>query len=134
MSTYYLVCLHEPCSQEAADFIANCLTRPLAEGGANLIVTQEKLNEGHGGLILHVSASEDRLNSIATDMDLKKFDESDEKVLRNFKASEYDMFPPLTLAEKHKCILYAMEMVHFDKDEKELPGKLLTDININYLD
>ena len=44
-------------------------------------------------------------------MDLKKFDNNE--VLRKFEANEHEKFPPLTLSEKHKCVLYAMEMVHF---------------------
>ena len=53
-------------------------------------------------------------------MDLKKFDNND--VLRKFEAHEHEQFPPLTFSEKHKCVLYAMEMVHFDQEDSTLPG------------
>jgi anoctamin-10 len=124
-TTYYVVCLHDPCRQEGADFIASCLTKPLVEGGAQLNVRQEKMDRG-GGLVLHVTASPKRLYSIAEDMDLKKPDESD--IIREFRAAELASFPPvgfvgpLSLADVHKCILYAMELVHFDKEQKALPG------------
>jgi len=118
--TYYLVCFHEDLNQEGADFISECLTRPQTEGGAELICSAEKWEEGCGGLILHISASPERLNQIASDMDLKKFDNNE--VLRKFEANEHEQFPPLTLSEKHKCVLYAMEMVHFDQEDSTLPG------------
>ncbi len=55
MRSYYLICLHESCSQEAADFIAASLIKNRVDGGADLEVVQEKLvNSGGGGLILHV--------------------------------------------------------------------------------
>ena len=120
LPTYYLVCLHDSCTQEAVEFIANCLTKSQTEGGAELVVTQEKMKPGNGGLILHISAPPERLNSIASNMDLKKFDH--DQVMRKFDKNEHDMFPELTLAEKHKCVLYAIEMVHFDETEKTLPG------------
>ena len=72
------------------------------------------------GLFLHILASPERLNQIASDMDLKKFDNNE--VLRKFEANEHEQFPPLTLSEKHKCVLYAMEMVHFDQEDSTLPG------------
>ena len=120
LPTYYLVCLHEHSTQEAVEFIVNCLTNNQTDGGAQLVVTQEKMKPGHGGLILHISASPERLNSIASNMDLKKFDH--DQVMRTFDESVHNLFPELTLAEKHKCVLYAIEMVHFDETEKTLPG------------
>ena len=54
-------------------------------------------------------------------MDLKKFDNNE--VLRKFEANEHGQFPPFTLSEKHKCVLHAMEMVHFDQEDSTLPGK-----------
>jgi hypothetical protein len=38
--SYYVVCLHRPCSQEAAQFIADALTKSRVQGGADLIVHQ----------------------------------------------------------------------------------------------
>ena len=55
--TYYLVCFHEDLSQEGADFISECLTRPQTEGGAELICSAEKWEEDCGGLILHISGN-----------------------------------------------------------------------------
>ena len=55
--TYYLVCFHEDLNQEGADFISECLTRPQTEGGAELICSAEKWEEGCGGLILHISGN-----------------------------------------------------------------------------
>ena len=108
LPTYYLVCLHEHCTQESVEFIVSCLTKSQTEGAADLVVTQEKMKPGHGGLILHISAPPERLNSIASSMDLKKFDH--DQVMRKFDDSEHDMFPELTLAEKHKCVLYASKI------------------------
>ena len=34
LPTHFLVCLHENCSQEAAEFIAEVLTKSEVEGGA----------------------------------------------------------------------------------------------------
>ena len=72
------------------------------------------------GLLLQILASPERLNQMASDMDLKKFDNNE--VLRKFETHEHEQFPPLTLSEKHKCVLYAMEMVHFDQEDSTLPG------------
>ena len=55
--TYYLVCFHEDLSQEGANFISDCLTRPQTKGGAELICSAEKWEEGCGGLILHISGN-----------------------------------------------------------------------------
>ncbi len=38
--SYYVVCLHRNCNDEAANFIANALTQSIAKGGAELIVRQ----------------------------------------------------------------------------------------------
>ena len=51
-----------------------------------------------------------------------------EGVIRPFIEEELDSFPPeghvgpLTLADIQSCVLYAMDMVHFDKDQDCLPG------------
>ena len=72
LPTYYLVCFHEEASQEGVNFVAECLKKDLSEGGAELIVRQEKLSESKGGgLILHVTATPERLYDIAESMDLK---------------------------------------------------------------
>ena len=70
--TYFVVCLHEKCSQEAADFIAEELSRAETSGGAGLIVHQEDLRPD--GLILHVSASDERLFQLAEAVGVKKPD------------------------------------------------------------
>ena len=124
--TYYLVCLHEPCVQEGADFIAQSLTKSDIEGGANLLVRQEKVGAQNDGLILHVTASPNRLYEIATQMEIKIKDR--EGVIRPFQESQLSDFAPvghvgpLSLADVQTCILYAMEIVHFDKDQRFLPG------------
>ena len=53
--TYFVVCLHEKCTQEAADFMTRRLRAPQHEGGAELIVHQEEMKPD--GLIIHVSAN-----------------------------------------------------------------------------
>lgn len=121
--------MHKPCKQEAADFLAECLVRKHQSGAAELIIHQEKIPEQrnkHTGLIIHVSATNERLFEIAQDMDLKKPD--DDGVIREFRVAEAHKFPPtgvvgpLSLADVHKCILHAMESVHFPKDQTTLPG------------
>ncbi len=52
--SYYVVCLHKPCSQEAAQFIADALTKPKVQGGAELIVHQVKVNTHKGFIYLKV--------------------------------------------------------------------------------
>ena len=50
------------------------------------------------------------------------------QVIREFTVKGADDFEcnavvgPLTLSDVQKCILYAMESVHFDADQKYLPG------------
>ena len=126
--TFYLVCLHENCTQEAAEFIVECLTKSEKDGGAGLMVEQEPMKEKSGGLVLHVTTTNDRINAIAAQMQMKKFDH--EGVVRNFEVTNSHNFPPtgymatpFTLGEIQKCILYAMEFVHFDKDDSCLPGQ-----------
>ena len=72
--TYYVVCFHKPCTQEAASFIVEELTKSQNEGGAQLIVTQEKMPVSKTGLVLHVSASKSRIYEIAENIDIKKQD------------------------------------------------------------
>ena len=122
--TYFVVCLHEHCSQEAADFIASRLATDPSYDGAGLVVHQEKLRPN--GLIMHISASYERLLEIAQDIGVKKPDHKE--VMREFEADKVDRFPPvgrlgpLTLSDIHRCILYAMESLHFTKDKRSLPG------------
>ena len=106
LPTHFLVCLHEPCTQEAGEFIAKCLTKSEAEGGAELLVRQEAIKDNNG-LVLHVTATYSKLYQIATQMEIKLTD--DEGVIRPFVASELSSFPPvgyagpLTLADVQKC-------------------------------
>ena len=39
--SYFVICFHRPCVQEAADFVVDSMVKPLEEGGAELIVRQE---------------------------------------------------------------------------------------------
>ena len=50
-------------------------------------------------------------------------------MIRAFVGDEVDLFDagggvvgPLTIADIHKCVLHAMESVHFDTTHKTLPG------------
>jgi len=95
-------------------------------GGGGLIIRQEKIPASKSGLIVHVSATNERLLQIAQDTDIKKLDT--ENVVREFRVAEAEEFGdsgqvgPLTLADIHKCVLYAMETVHFTDDISSLPG------------
>jgi len=126
-STYYLICFHKPCSQEAANFIVEKLTQSQENGGAELLVRQEKMPASKPGLVLHVSATKNRIFELAENIDIKKPDISDQ-VIRSFcRENAHDfqnsgIFGPLTLSDVQKCISYAMESVHFDADKKYLPG------------
>ena len=72
LPTYYLVCFHEEATQEGVNFVAECLKKDVAEGGAELTIRQEDTTKNkRGGLILHVSATPKRLYNIAESMDLK---------------------------------------------------------------
>jgi len=125
--SYFVVCLHRPCTQEAADFIVESLTKPVDKGGAQLIVRQEEMSENPGGLVLHLSATSERLFELAETMDLKKTDFEND-VIRPFVASQAELFGqsglvgPLSISDIHKCILQAMEGVHFEEETKRLPG------------
>ena len=73
-STYYLICFHKPCSQEAANFIVEKLTQSQEKGGAELLVRQEKMPASKPGLVLHVSATKNRIFELAENIDIKKPD------------------------------------------------------------
>ena len=72
--TYYLICFHKPCSQEAANFIVEKLTQSQENGGAELLVRQEKMPASKPGLVLHVSATKERIFDLAENIDIKKQD------------------------------------------------------------
>ena len=72
--TYFLICFHKPCSQEAANFIVEKLSQSQENGGAELIVRQEKMPVSKPGLVLHVSAATPRIYALAESIDLKKPD------------------------------------------------------------
>ena len=72
--TYFVVCLHTPCNQEAANFIVESLRKAQDQGGAGLIIRQERMPASKTGLVLHVSASKKRLFELAEAIDLKKPD------------------------------------------------------------
>ena len=38
--TYFVICFHERCTQEAVDFVSDRLVAPAADGGAGLLVQQ----------------------------------------------------------------------------------------------
>ena len=38
--TYFVICFHERCAQEAVDFVSDRLVAPSADGGAGLLVQQ----------------------------------------------------------------------------------------------
>ena len=108
LPTHFLVCLHEPCTAEAAEFIAGIITKSETDGGAELLCRQEKIKENENtGLVLHVTANYNRIYQIATKMEIKVKDDND--VIRPFVNSELDSFPPvgyagpLTLADVQKC-------------------------------
>lgn len=128
LPTYYLVCFHEEATQEGVNFVAECLKKDVAEGGAELTIRQEDTTKNKwGGLILHVSATPERLYDIAESMDLKLKDA--EGVIRTFVADDLDKFSldsgfvgPLTYSQVQRCVLHAMELVHFDESDTVLPG------------
>ena len=72
--TYFVVCFHRPCTQEAAKFIVDSVRKPQNEGGAELIVRQEKMPASKTGLVLHVSASRSRIFELAETINIKKPD------------------------------------------------------------
>ena len=119
--TYILVCLHESCSQEAAQFIADRLRNE-----ARLSVHQEHVRPN--GLILHVSAEKRRILELAETLKIKKPDK--DGIMRAFAADKLNLFADedevLTLSDIHRCVIYAMESLHFQKDQKHLPGNSRT--------
>ena len=100
--TYFVICFHERCTQEAVDFVSDRLVAPAADGGAGLLVQQEEMRAGEGGLILHVSATEGRVLRLAEAIGVKKRDS--EGVVREFEADHSADFPrngvvgPLTIS------------------------------------
>ncbi len=130
LPTYAVVCLHEACCQEAAQYIADRLSAPRGRGGdgAELVVHQEPMRPN--GLIIHVSAAEGRLLQLAEEVGVKKVDR--DGVVRAFRVDEREEFPPsgdsgcvvgpLTLSDVHRCVLYAMEALHFPRELRHLPG------------
>ncbi len=128
LPTYAVVCLHEKCCQEAAQYITDRLSAPPSEGGAGLSVRQEPMRPN--GLIVHVSASQERILKLAQEIGVKKADS--DGVIRQFTLDESSEFPPasesdclvgpLTLSDVHRCIIYAMEALHFPREQKHLPG------------
>ena len=101
-TTYFVICFHERCAQEAVDFVSDRLVAPAADGGAGLLVQQEEMRAGEGGLILHVSATEGRVLRLAEAIGVKKRDS--EGVVREFEAGQSGDFPrngvvgPLTIS------------------------------------
>ncbi len=123
--TYAVVCFHEGCYQEAAQYITDRLSAPKASGGGGLVVHQEPMRPN--GLIVHVSATTERLLELAEDVGIKKTDR--DGVIRNFRKDELEEFPsegslvgPMTLSDVHRCVLYAMESLHFPREQRHLPG------------
>ena len=82
--TYVVVCLHEHCCQEAAQYIADRLSARPEEGGAGLVVHQAPMRPD--GLVVHVSASEERILRLAEDVGVKK--EDADGVVREFKVGK----------------------------------------------
>ena len=84
---------------------------------------------------------QDRLFQLAEDVGMKKPDsdrvvrEVTKEDLDNGEFPESGMVGVLTIADVHRCILHAMEALHFEKDVRYLPGKmpqLKAFRNINY--
>ena len=53
LPTYYLVCFHEEATQEGVDFVAECLKKDVAEGGAELTIRQEDTTKNKWGGLIH---------------------------------------------------------------------------------
>lgn len=76
--------------------------------------------------VLHISASNDHLLTIADLMQIKKMD--NEGHIRPFCKDDGHSFPssgrvgPLQLADVHRCVQHAMDRVHFDPSVTSLPG------------
>ena len=102
--TYVVICLHEGCRQEAAQYMCDRLRRD-----AGLLVRQEAPPMRRDGLIFHVSANKDKLLQLAEVMGMKKKDR--DGVMRRFEAASEREFPPdqrgcvvgpLTLSDVHR--------------------------------
>lgn len=119
-----MVCFHEKCCQEAVNFISDRLAGSTLDGGAGLVIHQEPMRPD--GLILHVSASNDNILQLAETIGVKKRDSNG--VIRDFEAAQNREFPqngvvgPLALSDVHRCVMHAMESLHFEKTRHQLPG------------
>ncbi|QQP41662.1 Anoctamin, partial [Caligus rogercresseyi] len=122
---FYILRLHESCTQEAAEFIVKTLRE---DAGLDLTRSRHK----NGGLILHITASDERIWKIAeNDLRLKKKDsrgvtrplEGDPKEFCDPKYIKDGIIGPFTLSDVQRCVSYAMESVHFEASMTVLPGQ-----------
>jgi len=124
--TYYAIVLHNTCSDEGAQFILDKLQAAWEDGGAGLTVRRQHTDMALPETVLHVTATPQLVVKIADIMEIKKPDL--EGYIRPVTVDELDEFPesgrvgPLNLADIQRCVLHAMERVHFDKETTELPG------------
>jgi len=124
--TYYAIVLREKCSDEAAQFIVDKIVLGWDEGGAGLQVAKQPVDHAFPDTVLHITADNRHIFRIADIMEVKKPD--NDGYIRPVTVEEMDEFPqsgrvgPLTIADVQRCVLHAMERVHFPTDVRELPG------------
>jgi len=124
--TYYVILLHQRCTDSASQYIHDQLCMDWAKGGGGLIVRRQLPTPEFPETVLHVSATNHHLLSIADKMQLKKPDK--DGYIRPFIQEQYEEFPetgrvgPLQLSDIHRCLQHAMNRIHFDNSIENLPG------------
>jgi len=124
--TYYAIVLREKCSDEAAQFIVDKLVLGWQDGGAGLQVSKQPVDHAFPDTVLHVTADNAHIIKIADIIEVKKAD--NDGYIRPVTVEEINEFPcsgrvgPLNLSDVQRCVLHAMERVHFPTDVRELPG------------
>jgi len=124
--TYYLILLHRKCTDAAAQYIHDQLCLDWGKGGGGLTVRRQLPTHNFPETVLHVSATNQHLLTIADSMQLQTADK--EGHIRPYCHDEESEFPesgrvgPLHLSDIHRCVQHAMDRIHFPSSVQELPG------------
>jgi len=126
LPTYVLIKVRRKCSDETLQFIIDQLSKPWQENGGGLNLELQNPSELYPETLIHVSATNEHIFKIAEHIEVKKTDS--DGFVRPITEENIEDFPyigrvgPLTLSDVQRCILHAINRVHFEKGVTALPG------------
>eukprot|EP00088_Acartia_fossae_P029675 TRINITY_DN3055_c0_g1_i1.p1 TRINITY_DN3055_c0_g1~~TRINITY_DN3055_c0_g1_i1.p1 ORF type:complete len:650 (-),score=118.07 TRINITY_DN3055_c0_g1_i1:446-2395(-) len=124
--TYVVIQVMSKCSDESLQTVIDELSKPWEDGGGGLYLTLQPPRPNFPESLILVSATNEHIIRIAEHIEVKKKDV--DGFIRPITEDDIEQFEesgrvgPLTLSDVQRCILHAINRVHFDVEVTTLPG------------